>query len=58
MKIRYNNDNLIEVGIDEAGRGPLIGPVYAAVVNWGETEENINVNDSKKITSKKRNEIL
>ena len=33
----FNKDktfNIIECGIDEAGRGPLIGNVYAAVVIW------------------------
>ena len=35
-----------------------MGRVYSAVVNWGDTEENILVNDSKKLSSKKRGEIL
>ena len=62
MKKFYNNieinKDMIEVGLDEAGRGPLIGRVYAAVVNWGDTPENINVNDSKKISAKKRADVL
>jgi len=62
MKKFYNNidinKHMIEVGLDEAGRGPLIGRVYAAVVNWGDTPENINVNDSKKLSPKKRAEVL
>jgi len=42
----------LEIGIDEAGRGPLIGRVYAAAVIWdGESEL---INDSKKLTKKKR----
>jgi len=54
-----NSDKkIIEVGLDEAGRGPLIGRVYAAVVNWGKTEINENVMDSKKLSSKKRGEVL
>jgi ribonuclease HII len=60
MKVLYNklNENEVEVGLDEAGRGPLIGRVYAAVVNWGDTPINENVMDSKKLTSKKRKEVL
>jgi ribonuclease HII len=54
-----NSDKkIIEVGLDEAGRGPLIGRVYAAVVNWGKTDINENVMDSKKLSSKKRGEVL
>ena len=47
-----------EIGLDEAGRGPLIGRVYAAAVNWGNTQENKDVKDSKKLSSKKRNTVL
>lgn len=44
-----------EIGIDEAGRGPLIGRVYAGAVIWGpNTAVNDLVNDSKKLTPKKR----
>ena len=55
MKILYNklNENEVEAGLDEAGRGPLIGRVYAAVVNWGDTPINDNVMDSKKLSQKK-----
>jgi len=50
----------VEVGMDEAGRGPLIGRVYAAAVNWGgdNTEINENVKDSKTLSPKKRGEVL
>jgi ribonuclease HII len=61
MKIFYNdikNTNKIEVGLDEAGRGPLIGRVYAAAVNWGNTDINEKVNDSKKLSSKNRADVL
>jgi ribonuclease HII len=58
-KFYFNNESPdLEVGLDEAGRGPLIGRVYAAVVNWGDTEINANVKDSKKLSSKKRAEVL
>lgn len=44
-----------EIGIDEAGRGPLIGRVYAAAVIWGDIEEKeipneVKIYDSKKMT--------
>ena len=48
-----SKDN-IEVGIDEAGRGPLIGRVYAAAVIWPKELDNPEINDSKKISAKKR----
>lgn len=44
-------------GIDEAGRGPLAGPVVAAAVILPEGIQLPGVNDSKKITEKKR-EVL
>jgi ribonuclease HII len=58
---KYLNEpvnNVIEVGLDEAGRGPLIGRVYAGVVYWGDTIENKDVNDSKKLSQKKRSTVL
>lgn len=43
------------IGIDEAGRGPLAGPVVAAAVKMKNFEEFMNnINDSKKLTIKKR----
>ena len=42
------------VGIDEAGRGPLAGPVVAVAVNWGKNTIIEGVKDSKKISEKKR----
>ncbi|WP_099203936.1 ribonuclease HII [Scatolibacter rhodanostii] len=44
-------------GIDEVGRGPLIGPVCAAAVILNPEDEIKGLNDSKKLTEKKR-EIL
>lgn len=44
-------------GVDEAGRGPLAGPVCAAAVILPETFDLPGLNDSKKLTDKKR-EIL
>ena len=42
------------VGIDEAGRGPLAGPVVAVAVNWNKDTIIEGVTDSKKISEKKR----
>ena len=41
-------------GVDEAGRGPLAGPVFAAAVILPEGLEDIGLNDSKKLSEKKR----
>lgn len=49
--------NKIEVGCDEAGRGCLAGPVFAAAVVLDESFENDWIKDSKKLTEKKRNEL-
>ena len=46
------------VGIDEAGRGPLAGPVYAAAVVFDESFVNDEINDSKKLTSKEREKLF
>lgn len=44
-------------GIDEAGRGPLAGPVVAGCVVLDRSKEILYVNDSKKLSEKKRNEL-
>lgn len=45
-------------GVDEAGRGPLAGPVYAAAVILPEGCEIEGLNDSKKLTEKKREALF
>ena len=45
-------------GVDEAGRGPLAGPVYAAAVILPPGLEIEGVNDSKKLTEKKREALF
>lgn len=42
------------VGVDEAGRGPLAGPVVAAAVVFPKGYKNPDIDDSKKVTAKKR----
>lgn len=47
------------VGIDEAGRGPLAGPVVAAAVKIEEYHDFFDdINDSKKLSEKKREELF
>ena len=45
-------------GVDEAGRGPLAGPVCAAAVILPEHLEIPGLNDSKKLTDKRRRELF
>ena len=45
-------------GVDEAGRGPLAGPVYAAAVILPRGLEIPGLNDSKKLSEKKREELF
>ena len=47
-------EGLIEAGCDEAGRGCLAGSVYAAAVILPPDYQNELLNDSKKLTAKKR----
>lgn len=45
-------------GIDEVGRGPLAGPVVAAAVILPKDSQILYLNDSKKLTEKKREELF
>jgi ribonuclease HII len=51
------NRNLLEAGCDEAGRGCLAGPVFAAAVILPQNFRNSILNDSKKLTDKVRKEL-
>jgi len=54
----YSNENINYIcGIDEAGRGPLAGPVVVAAVIMPKDSFIEGVNDSKKISEKKRERI-
>lgn len=48
---------LIICGVDEAGRGPLAGPVYAAAVILDEARPITGLADSKKLSEKRRNHL-
>lgn len=54
--LSYMEKDRLEVGIDEAGRGPLFGPVYTAAVIFPQDEEFLNdlIVDSKKLTSHRK----
>ncbi|WP_295749766.1 ribonuclease HII [uncultured Oscillibacter sp.] len=51
---QWNNGYVLLCGVDEAGAGPLAGPVYAAAVILPRELEIPGLNDSKKLTEKKR----
>ena len=53
----YSEDLKIICGVDEAGRGPLAGPVCAAAVILPPNAEIPGLNDSKKLSDKKRREL-
>lgn len=65
LKVRYKSDSAIEAGVDEAGRGCLWGPLYAAAVIWPPEEEWLDehreiapkIKDSKKLSAKKREQL-
>lgn len=56
LSLKAKGFNLIG-GIDEAGRGPLAGPVSAACVILDENRIPEGINDSKKLSEKKREKI-
>lgn len=53
----FDNGIKIICGVDEAGRGPLAGPVCAAAVILPANIEIPGLNDSKKLSDKKRREL-
>lgn len=55
---RLAGDRIPFCGVDEAGRGPLAGPVCAAAVILPRDLQIPGLNDSKKLTEKKREEIF
>jgi ribonuclease HII len=60
LRTRFTEDERIEIGIDEAGRGSFWGPIVAGAVilpsDWTEAQRAllIQMKDSKKIAAKKR----
>src|SRR5690606_19318629 len=48
---------ILRAGVDEAGRGPLAGPVFAAAVILDDDAPIVGLNDSKKLTAARREEL-
>ena len=65
LSMRFKDDNIIEIGIDEAGRGSFWGPIMAGAMIipnesiWTEKQKTLfsQLRDSKKISPKKRERI-
>jgi ribonuclease HII len=55
MLKNYYKKGVIEAGCDEAGRGCLAGPVFAAAVILPKRFKNELLNDSKQLSEKSRN---
>ena len=54
----YSKKVKVIVGVDEAGRGPLAGPVVAAACILSRAYNNKEINDSKQLSEKKREELF
>ena len=54
----YENGYTCVCGVDEAGRGPLAGPVFAAAVVLGRGQIIDGINDSKQLSEKKREALF
>jgi len=65
LKARFSDDEVLEIGVDEAGRGSFWGPIMAGAVilpnesEWSDTQKAllIQLRDSKKISPKKREKL-
>jgi len=57
MLSNHYYEGLIEAGVDEAGRGCLAGPVYAAAVILPDGYQHPQLNDSKQLTDRQRRQL-
>lgn len=57
MLLKHHIKGQIEAGVDEAGRGCLVGPVFAAAVICGPKFKHKELDDSKKLNAAKRNDL-
>lgn len=54
----YSDKVKVIAGTDEAGRGPLAGPLVVGAVIFSKGYKNEDINDSKQLTAKKREELF
>jgi len=57
LLLSFYQDNLVEAGCDEAGRGCYAGPVFAAAVILPKNFEHPLLNDSKKVKESVRYDL-
>lgn len=57
FEIEKTYGDVVIAGVDEAGRGPLAGPVVAAAVIVDQTKMIAGIRDSKKLSKKKREDL-
>lgn len=57
MELFFEKEGEVQVGVDEAGRGCMIGPVVAAAVIWDPSVPFEGIKDSKKLSRKRRAEL-
>jgi len=58
IEVALEKRGILFAGVDEAGRGPLAGPVVAAAVIWDYKQLSLGINDSKLLDNKKRRELF
>jgi len=57
LESHFSEHNMLEAGCDEAGRGCLAGPLFAAAVIFPYNYTNEQINDSKQLSKTKRKEL-
>jgi ribonuclease HII len=57
LKNSFSGKNILECGCDETGRGALAGPLYVAAVVFPVSYQNENINDSKQLSQKERENL-
>ncbi len=57
MLLPYHDEDFIEAGVDEAGRGCLVGSLFVAAVILPKDFNNTLLNDSKKLSEKRRYQL-